>query len=252
MKRVPSPVWKASALALVPFVRAAIVPAHFPGRLREIAEADDTQIVQDLFTWMHEDDLRSLCVDHGKVLPVRRFFEQQWEYRLPARASRVERLSALATEANVRVTLPNDFLFKVDLASMKESLEVRVPMLDEDLFSFALTLPHDLKVKGHMCKQVLREVAARELPLTVARKPKHGFGVPVDRWVNNEFKHRVRETLLGPSSRLPEFFRPDVYGPLIEAFCNAGPYQACSREALFQRVVMLLSLDITMAAEKHV
>jgi asparagine synthase (glutamine-hydrolysing) len=249
---VPSPIWKASALALIPFANAAIVPAYFPSRLREIAEADDTQIVQDLFTWMHEDDLRSLCVDYGKVLPVRRFFEQQWEHGLSSRASRVERLSALATEANVRVTLSNDFLFKVDLASMKESLEVRVPMLDEDLFSFALTLPHDLKVKGHTCKQVLREVAARELPLMVARKPKHGFGVPVDRWVNTEFKHQVRETLLGPSSRLPEFFRPDIYGPLIEAFCSGRPYRTCSRHALFQRVVMLLSLDITMAAEKHV
>jgi asparagine synthase (glutamine-hydrolysing) len=251
MQRLPSPVWKASALALVPFVSASVVPAHFPSRLREIAEADDAQIVQDLFTSMHEDDLRGLCVDHGKVLPVRRFFEQQWEHRLPAGASRVERLSALATEANVRVTLPNDFLFKVDLASMKESLEVRVPMLDEDLFSFALTVPHDLKVKGRICKQVLREVAARQLPLTVARKPKHGFAVPVDRWVNSAFKHRVRETLLGPSSRLPEFFRPEVYGPLVEAFCNGRPYQACSRAALFQRVVLLLSLDITMAAAKH-
>ena len=152
----------------------------------------------------------------------------------------------------MRVTLPNDFLFKVDLASMKESLEVRVPMLDEDLVSFALTLPHDLKVKGRECKRVLREVAARQLPLTVARKPKHGFAVPVDRWVNPGFKHRVRETLLGPSSRLPEFFRPEVYGPLVEAFCNGRSYQAFSRGAIYGVVVMLVSLDITMKEQKHI
>ena len=53
----------------------------------------------------------------------------------PPRASRLERLSAHATEINTRLTLPNDFLFKVDTASMRESLEVRVPMLDEDLFA---------------------------------------------------------------------------------------------------------------------
>ena len=173
---------------------------------------------------MYEDDLRGLCVDHEKLLPVRRFFEQQWEHHLPTGVSRVERLSALATEANVRVTLPNDFLFKVDLASMKQGLEVRVPMLDEDLFSFALTLPHDLKVKGRTCKRVLREVAARQLPVAVARKPKHGFSVPVDRWVNTEFKYRVRETLLSPSSPLLEFFRPEVYRPLVEAFCDGHSY----------------------------
>jgi asparagine synthase (glutamine-hydrolysing) len=248
MQMFPSPVWKVGALALVPFVKARVLPSHLPGRMREIAGADDTQIIQDLFTWMHEDDLAPLCVDHGKALPVRRFFEQQWEHRLPTGASRVERLSALATEANVRVTLPNDFLFKVDLASMKESLEVRVPMLDEELFSFALTLPHNLKVQGHGCKRVLREIAARQLPLAVAQKPKRGFAVPVDRWVNAEFKHRIEQSLLGSSSQLPEFFKPESYRPLVEAFSNGRPYQALPREALFRRVVMLLSLNLTLAS----
>ena len=55
----------------------------------------------------------------------------------------MERLSAHATEVNTRLVLPNDFLFKVDIASMKESLEVRVPMLDEDLFAFGFSLPTD-------------------------------------------------------------------------------------------------------------
>jgi asparagine synthase (glutamine-hydrolysing) len=245
MQRLPSLVWKGSALTVLPLVSSGIMPAHFPSRLRGIAEADDTQIIQGLFAWMHEDDLRGLCVDHGKVLPIRRFFEQQWEHRLPPGASRVERLSALATEANVRVTLPSDFLFKVDLASMKEGLEVRVPMLDEDLFSFALTLPHNLKVKGRECKRVLRGVAARQLPLVVAQKPKRGFAIPVDRWVNTEFKHRVRETLLDPSNRLPEFFRPEVYGPPVEAFCDGRPYKALTREALFRRTIFLLSIHLT-------
>jgi asparagine synthase (glutamine-hydrolysing) len=244
IQTLPSSVMKASALALVPFVNAGIVPAHFPGRLKEIAAADDTQIVQDLFTCLHEAEIRSLYVDHEKLLPVRRFFEQQWEHRLPVGASRVERLSALATEANVRLTLPNDFLFKVDLASMKEGLEIRVPMLDEDLFSFALTLPHVLKVKGRECKRVLRDVAARQLPVTVARKPKHGFAVPVARWVNTEFKHRLKDTLLGPSSRLPEFFRPEVYGPLVEAFCDGRSFKTFSPEAQFRRTIMLLSVHL--------
>ena len=44
--------------------------------------------------------------------------------------------------------LANDYLYKVDTASMKESLEVRVPMLDEDLMAFGLSLPHQLKVNG--------------------------------------------------------------------------------------------------------
>jgi asparagine synthase (glutamine-hydrolysing) len=121
-------------------------------------------------------------------------------------------------------------------------------MLDEELFSFALTLPHNLKVKGHGCKRVLREIAARQLPLAVAKKPKRGFAVPVDRWVNAEFKHRIEQSLLGSSSQLPEFFKPESYRPLVEAFSNGRPYQALPREALFRRVVMLLSLNLTLAS----
>jgi asparagine synthase (glutamine-hydrolysing) len=97
MQRLPATTWKASALALGPLASLGFVPAHFPARLREIAQADDVQIIQDLFTWRHEEELRGLCLDHGKMLPVRRFFEQQWEHCLPRKAARVERLSALAT-----------------------------------------------------------------------------------------------------------------------------------------------------------
>ena len=125
---------------------------------------------------------------------------RQWDHHLPRRASRLEHLSAHATEVNTRLVLPNDFLFKVDTASMKESLEIRVPMLDEDLFAFGLSLPHCLKVNGRTCKRVLREVAKRRLPEAVANKPKQGFGIPVDTWVDADFKGRLRDTLLGPST----------------------------------------------------
>jgi len=249
MQRWPAAMWKASALALGPLASLAVVPPHLSARLREVAQGDDVQIVRNLFTFVQEEELHELCLDYGKMLPVRRFFEQQWEHCLPRNTARVERLSALATEANVRVTLANDFLFKVDLASMKESLEVRVPMLDEELFSFGLTLPHKLKVKGRECKQVLREVAARQLPLMIAKKPKHGFAVPVDRWVNAEFRSRVRETLIGPSSRLPEFFRPEGYEPIVEAFCSGRYGGGFSRDAIFRRTIFLFSVHLHLAGD---
>jgi asparagine synthase (glutamine-hydrolysing) len=159
-------------------------------------------------------------------------------------------LSALATEANVRLILPNDFLFKVDMASMKESLEVRVPMLDEDLFAFGLSLPHSLKVKGRTCKRVLRRVSNRWLPAAVAQKPKLGFVIPVDTWVDANFKALLKESLLGPSSRLPEFFNPAAYQPILKAFCEDSPSFGISRGGLYGRAIMLLSVQL--AAEQLV
>jgi len=230
---------------LLPLAGIGIIPERFPQRLKELAGADDTTIVQNLLCWVRDEEHRRLCLDTN-MLPVRRLFEPQWEHHLPSGAARLERLSALATEANVRLMLPNDFLFKVDTASMKESLEVRVPMLDEDLFVFGLSLPYRLKVKGRIGKPVLRGLAKGKLPSSVASKPKQGFVIPVDRWVDPEFKIRLQEFLLGPSSKLPEFFRLETYKPIVEAFCKGQQYPGISRDGLYQRDIMLLSIQLAM------
>lgn len=245
MQILPGPVLRQACLLLSPLARLGLVRQHWPQRAREIVNADDTSIIQDLFCWVREAEHKRLC-QNTDVLPIRRFFESQWEYHLPRAASRLERLSAHTTEVNTRLMLPNDFLFKVDIASMKESLEIRVPMLDENLFDFGLSLPHHLKVKGRTCKTVLRAIAARRLPAKVANKPKLGFGVPVDTWVNADFKARLRNILLGPSSKLGEFFRPETYKPVVEGFCTGHPFSGISRDGLYQRAIMLLSVQLAL------
>lgn len=248
-QRLPVSVWRGAFIGLVPLASMGIFPQRLLQPINQLAGANDTAIIENLFCWVRDEEHHRLCSDTN-VLPVRRLFEPQWEHHLPSGASRLERLSALATEASVRLTLPNDFLFKVDTASMKESLEVRVPMLDEDLFDFGLTLPHRLKVNGRTCKRVLRAVARRRLPPAVANKPKWGFAIPVDRWVDKDFKARLRDVLLDPSSELPEFFRPEAYRPIIEAFCAERPFPGMSRQALYQRAIMLLSVHLTLAGNR--
>jgi asparagine synthase (glutamine-hydrolysing) len=234
-----------SALALSGLAHYGIAPRRLGQRLQELAGADDTSIIQNLFCWVRDQEHRNLCRDVD-LLPVRRLFQPQWECHFSRGASRLERLSAHATEVNIRLMLPDDFLYKVDTASMRESLEVRVPMLDEDLFAFGLSLPHHLKVAGRMCKRVLRAVAERRLPLSVANKPKRGFEIPVDSWVNAHFKECLRDALLGPSSELPEFFRPEAYRPMVAAFCEGHPHPGVSRQGLYQRAVMLLSVHLSL------
>jgi asparagine synthase (glutamine-hydrolysing) len=245
LQRVPAPILLSAAVGLMPLSRLRLIRSSLPQTIRRLAGADDTAIVQSLFCWVREEEHSRLCRDTN-LLPVRRFFEPQWQHELSPRASRLERLSAHTTEVNTRLVLPNDFLFKVDTASMKESLEIRVPMLDEELFAFALSLPHDLKVNGRTCKKVLRAVAERALPPAVARKPKLGFSIPVDSWVDADFKSRLRETLLSPSNLLSEFFHPEVYRPMVQAFCEGRAYPGISREGLYQRAIMFLSLDLSL------
>jgi len=242
-QRLPVPLWRGASATLTHLAPLGLIPDRLPRQLRELAGADNISVIQNLLSWVREDEHKALCLA-ADVLPVRRLFEPQWEYSMPSHASRLDWLSAYATEVGTRLILPNDFLFKVDTASMRESLEIRVPMLDEDLFTFGLCLPHHLKVEGRMCKKVLREVAKRRLPAAVAQKPKQGFGMPVDSWVDADFKTRLRDALLGSCSKLPDFFRPEVYRPILEAFCAGSRYPGISREGLYQRAIMLLSVQI--------
>jgi asparagine synthase (glutamine-hydrolysing) len=249
LQKLPVRFCRGVGAALAPLARMGIVHPHRPKRIQAMAGADDTALIQNLFCLLDEDEHQSLCREID-VLPVRRLFERQWEYHLPRRASQVEALSAHATEINVRLQLPNDFLFKVDTASMRQSLEVRVPMLDEDLFTLGLSLPHNLKVRGQECKVVLRAVASRCLPLEVARKAKQGFAIPLDTWVDSTFKSYLRDTLLGPSSRLPDFFTPQIYRPVLDAFCDGRSYPGVFRDGLFRRAIMLLSFHVALSCKR--
>jgi asparagine synthase (glutamine-hydrolysing) len=246
LQRLPDVIWKAGVASLTSLAQLAIVPERLPLRLQDLKDADNTAIVQSLFCWLRQKEHETLCLDK-KMLPVRRFFESQWDRSPPLNATRLELLSMHATEANIRLVLPNDFLFKMDTASMKEGLEIRVPMLDEKLFSFGLSLPHNLKVAGRTCKKVLRDIAFRKLPAQVARKEKRGFCIPIDRWVDSEFKDRLRDELLGSSSKLPEYFSADSYAPLVETFCDGRNHAVISRENFYQRIIMLLSVQLALS-----
>ena len=244
-QRLPKALWHGAATVLPLFARFGLIPEYVPSRIRELSGVDNTSIIQSLFCWVREQEHMHLWRDKS-LLPIRRLFEPQWQYHPAPVVSRIENLSAHATEINIRLPLANDFLFKVDLASMKESLEIRVPMLDEDLFTFGLSLPYSLKVDSRNCKRVLRGVAKRKLPFAVANKPKWGFGIPLDNWVDSQFKLYLRKILLGNSSRLPEFFRPETYRPLVDAFCEGRPFPGISRQGLYQRAIMLLSVQLAM------
>ncbi len=246
---LPSPLWLAASRMAIPLAHIGAVRGSIPERLTDLAGADDVSIMQNLFCWVRPQEHRSLCRDTD-LLPIRRLFEPQWEHHPREGASRLERLSMLTTESNVRLILPSDFLFKVDTASMKESMEIRVPMLDEDLFDFGLSLPHSMKVKGRACKRVLRGVAERRLPQAVASKPKQGFDIPLDKWVDDDFKVCLRDALLTPSSKLAEFFRPEAYRPILETFCNGKLSSGISREGIYRRAIMLLSVNLALSAKE--
>ncbi|KKQ96706.1 MAG: Asparagine synthetase, partial [Candidatus Woesebacteria bacterium GW2011_GWA1_39_12] len=82
--------------------------------------------------------------------------------------------------------LRDDFLVKTDRASMLNSLEVRVPYLDNNVLAWAFSTrePH---LNLFKTKLQLRKLLESRLP-EVAKRPKKGFGIPLKKWLRNELK----------------------------------------------------------------
>jgi asparagine synthase (glutamine-hydrolysing) len=102
--------------------------------------------------------------------------------------------------------LPNDILTKVDRASMAVSLEVRVPLLDPDVFSFAWALHPEDRVKNGVGKWPLRQVLSRYVPAELIERPKMGFGVPINTWLRGELRTWASELLDSQLIREQGFF----------------------------------------------
>jgi len=215
-------------------------------RLRAVGAMDEVALVQRQFGALSESEARLLC-NEIPAEPIRRHFEPRWGTGLSSGARLVDRLLVLATEVNIRLTLANDFLPKVDVASMKESLEVRVPMLDEDLMGFALRIPWWLKVGRKEGKLPLRDVAATLLPADVVQKPKHGFGVPLDLWFPVALKRELAAQMLARSSPLNHVFRKEVFRPWVQAFAAGETVPGLSRSALHLRFMMLLAVFLFLS-----
>lgn len=80
--------------------------------------------------------------------------------------------------------LPDDFLVKVDRASMAASLEMRAPLLDYRLIEFAFaSIPDKWKVEGGETRRVQKILARRWLPRELNVNRKQGFSVPLDEWL---------------------------------------------------------------------
>jgi len=95
--------------------------------------------------------------------------------------------------------LPGDILVKVDRASMAHALEVRVPILDQQLVEWVSGLPPEWKVRGNEGKVLFKKALEPYLPDEILYRPKMGFAVPLARWFRGPLRERVRDALLGPT-----------------------------------------------------
>jgi asparagine synthase (glutamine-hydrolysing) len=102
---------------------------------------------------------------------------------------------AIMQMTDARFALPDGILAKVDRASMLNSLEVRVPFLDTDVFEFAMGIPTSQKITPTEQKVVLKKAFDDILPKEILSRGKQGFDVPIGEWFKNELKSEFTQTI---------------------------------------------------------
>ncbi len=98
--------------------------------------------------------------------------------------------------ADTQMVLPNDMLTKVDLMSMANSLEVRVPLLDYTVVDFAFSLPVAYKIDATTGKRILKDAFRGDLPPELFTRSKHGFEVPLLKWMKTGLRSMIENDLL--------------------------------------------------------
>ena len=118
-------------------------------------------------------------------------YDDYWVYRKHAR----DELSTFARQQymDLKTSLPDGILTKVDRASMAVGLEVRPPLLDHRLVEFAAKLPDRFKHENGRGKALLASSLTERVAPQIGAGPKKGFSIPLKRFVVEEDMFRVRE-----------------------------------------------------------
>jgi asparagine synthase (glutamine-hydrolysing) len=112
---------------------------------------------------------------------------------------------------NLKLTLPDGMLTKVDRMSMAFSLEARIPFLDYRLVELMVQVHKNVKLKGVERKSVLRNTVAKRLPQSLLTASKRGFVVPLREWFKDERVASMFRSIAGVNSGLPKDVLNDIY-----------------------------------------
>lgn len=144
--------------------------------------------------------------------------------------------------------LPGDILTKVDRASMANSLEVRVPLLDHRVVEFTTGIPLSAKLHHGRSKLLLRKLLHRFVPDALVERPKHGFGVPLGPWLIGPLAPLVEEYIGEDALAEQDLMDPDIVRDELRLF-RAGQSPAGNVWALLVFQMWMVRHGLQRGAE---
>ncbi len=116
---------------------------------------------------------------------------------------------ARSMSANFRTYLVDDLLVKADRSSMAHGLELRSPFLDTALIEYASALPDGHLRRGSVLKRVLKDAFADQVPQSILRRGKMGFGVPIPNWLRGPWRPMLEERILTEDAHIWQWLSRD-------------------------------------------
>ena len=115
--------------------------------------------------------------------------------------------------------LPNDILLKADKMSMANSVELRVPFLDKEVWNLSSKLPTKYMVHKNQTKYIFRQVAEQVIPKEWAKRKKLGFPVPFGNWITEEKYYKKVKTMFNKDF-VSNFFNKDKINVMLDNHYN--------------------------------
>jgi asparagine synthase (glutamine-hydrolysing) len=187
-------------------------PLNFARRATKLADSVELSAPARYLAWFDiftADERRKLVGDGDDLAATR--YEAMFDAARDLQLDSVQRLQYV----DFHTMLLDNLLMKADKISMAHSLEVRVPFLDRALVEFGLALPAAQKIGLMRSKSVMRKLLEPDLGVRIARRPKRGFEIPVDRWFREPDTEPLREQLVnGELVKTLGFSAPAIRGLL--------------------------------------
>ncbi len=98
-------------------------------------------------------------------------------------------------EASLKTRLLNDYLVKVDRASMLNSLEVRSPFLDHKLAETSAKISTSYHLHNGETKYLTKKLARKYIDENIFSRRKQGFGIPLKEWLRKDLYEYVKEVI---------------------------------------------------------
>lgn len=128
-----------------------------------------------------------------------------------------------------------------DRASMAASVEVRVPFIDREVVSLAMSIPGTYKIKNGQQKSVLKKVAEQYLPRDIVYRPKASFGMPIRSWISRELRTMVDDLLSASQIKKRGLLNPVMIKRMIDD-------DRKGRHDYAYQIYQLLTLELWMQA----